>query len=295
MPHTVKLYDWSSQEDDDGHVDVDVTWLVVTDVVTDGPETIRLTALPAAGAPFVIGTASVAYFYARRPRSAKRVSTNPNDKRRWYVKQLFSTRPLRRFDVTGPISDPLLEPPDISGSALTYLRRFMYDRSGNPLVSSSGERYTGPEVEDEDNDLELVIVQNRATDELLAIASVMRTNPWNDATLYGLPAKTWRLSGFGTQKVYVGDGTPYWKRTIKLKTGTFIRSILDEGTMEFIGTDPANPKHYARIKDGRGENVKKLPLDGNGNVLTDLTNPQYNDFELKGTSDLLTLGLPATL
>lgn len=296
MAHDVSLYDWHSEESDDGHVDVHVVWLVVTDVTTDGPETIRLSAtLPAAGDPYVIGTESTAYFYARRARKAKRVTSKPHDKRRWYVNQMFSTRPLTRFDATGPVSDPLLEEPDISGSALTFLRRFTVDSNGDPLVSSTGERYTGPEIEDDDNDLELIIVQNRATDEALLISGVMKTTPWNDAPLYGLPAESWKLNGFATQKVYQGDGTAFWKRTLRLKTGDFVRQVLDEGTMEFIGTDTANPKHYARIKDGRGENVKKLPLDGSGNVLTNLAAPVYNNFELKGSSNLLLLGLPATL
>ena len=292
-----KLYDWESAESDDGHVDVTVTWLIITSSITDGPETVRLSAsLPAAGDAYLIGADSTAYFYARRAKKAKRASSNPADKRRWYVNQVFSTRPLTRFGATGPIANPLLEPPIIRGTALKYMRRFTVDRFGNPLLSSSGERYTGPEVEDDDNNISLSITQNLASANLPLLRSVLRFTPWNNGVLWGLPTRTVKFADYDVEKLYVGDGTPYVRQSTKFEIGgDYIRKVLDEGTLEFIGTNPNNPTHYARIKDGRGENVKKLPLDGSGNALTDITSPVYHDFELKGDSNLLLLGIPATL
>jgi hypothetical protein len=309
MAITNKLFDWESSEDDVGNVDVTVTWLCVTTTTSDGPETIRLNAgLPQAGDAYVIGSESTAYFYARRPKKAKRVSSNPSDKRRWYVTQIFSTRPLTRFDASGPIADPLLEPPEITGSALKYMRRFTKDRNGDPLLMSNGERMAGPEVEDDDNNLSIAIEFNVATVDLVLLRSVLKFSPWNNATLWGLSTRTVRFTDFTVKKMYKGDGTEFYRISLKFEIGgDFAKEVLDEGYMEYIGrkvpqiTAPQevvarrNPKNYARVKDGRGENAAKLPLDGAGNVLPDTATPFFHDVELKGDSNLLLLGIPATI
>lgn len=294
MAIDVGLYDWWLDEGDDGHLDYTVVWLCVTTDPTDGPQTIRAASgIPTAGSVYVFGST---YVYARRPKQTKRVSTDPGDRRRWYVTQVFSTRPLTRVDLSGPVGNPLLEPPKIRGSALKYMRRFSVDRNGDPILSSSGERYTGPEVEDDDNNLRIVITQNVASVNLLTFRTVLKTTPWNSATLWGLPEKTIRFTDFDVEKLYLGDSTAYYSQTLTFEIGgDFARQVLDEGTMEFVGTDRANPKHYARVKDGRGENLKKVPLDGNGGVLTDLTSPVFNSVELKGTSNLLLLGIPSSI
>ena len=303
MAVTNKLYDWESAEDDEGHVDVTVTWLCVSSNTTHGPETIRLNAgLPQAGDAYLIGSESTAYFFARRAKKAKRVSSNPSDKRRWYVTQLFSTRPLTRFDATGPIADPLLEPAQITGSALKFMRRFSQDRLGAPLLMSNGERMVGPEVEDDDNNLSISIEQNVATVNLFTLRNVLKLTPWNDALLWNCPLKTVRFTDFSVKNLYKGDGTPYYRQSLKFEIGgDYIKQVLDEGYMEYVGpaaktaAQTRNPKHYARIKDGRGENTAKLLLDGQGNVLTDTAAPVFRPIELKGTSNLLLLGIPATI
>lgn len=294
---SASLYDWESAESDDGHVDLTVTWLCITNNIANGPETVRLSGLlPAAGDAYVMGSESTAYFFARRPKKCKRVSSNPNDKRRWYVNQTFSTRPLTRFDATGPIADPLLEPPEITGSALKFMRRFTQDYNGNALLMSNGERMTGPEIEDDDNNLSLSIAQNVATVNLLTLTNVLKLTPWNNATLWGLPAHVVRFTDFSVRNLYKGDGTPYYRQSLKFELGgDFVKQILDEGYMEFIGTNRSNPKHYARVKDGRGENAAKLPLDGNGNVLADLNSPYFHSVQLKGESNLLLLGIPSSI
>jgi len=300
---TISLFDWDLKESPEGFLDYNIVWQAITDDWTDGPPTIRAAAgIPVVGTAFVFGATSTTYVYARRPHAVHRMSKAPSDKRRWFVEQVFSNRPLTRYDVAGPIDDPLLEPYAIKGSAVHFLRRFTQNRDGTPLLMSNGERINGPECDEDDPRMLVEIEANVATVDVELFKDTLRYDPWNNDILWDCPIETVKFSDFGMQKMYKGDGTPYVRKSLKFELGgDFVREVLDEGWMEYIGpatetdAEVANPKNYARAKDTRGENVARLPLNGRGKILTNVNVPRFRQITLKGSSNLYNLGLPVSL
>ena len=294
--NTARLHNWTLTRDDEGHRDYLLTWLITTDDGDDGPETVlSAPGLPSIGTAYSFGNDSDTWAFAYPRTKVRRVTNKPNDRKRWFLDQTFSTRPLNRCQ-TAAIENPLLEPAKISGSGLKYLRKYTEDKDGDPLLSSSGERYIGNEVQEADYRLAIQIEFNAASFPGSSILDALKNNPWNSTTMWGFAVETVRLTEFDFEKLYYGVCTAYYRLKFGLEIGgSYYTRVPDEGTMCFTGTDPNNPKHYEKCKDANGENIGKVLLDGSGNILTDVTSPVFNQFELKGSSNLLAFGLPASI
>lgn len=305
---------YEMERDDEGHRNYTVVHLVrTTDEANDGPQTVLNTpGLPAIGSTWNFGNDSDLYAFCT-PRASvaihkEREGDPPNT---WRVEQLFTSEPLFRCQDTN-IEDPLLEPQKISGGFTKYTEEAVTDRFGNILTSSSHELFRGPTVEIDRNRPNVRIEQNVATLGLATFSQAI--DNVNDAVLWGLPARTVKLSDVSWERKYFGVCNVYYTRifTFDINYDTFDRNILDEGTKVLNGhwntttgawtldningspPDKSNPTHFIRFKDKNGENARVI-LNGNGEPLTNGAVPVYRDTEFYPQTNFLTFGIPTLL
>ena len=300
---------WTLKRSRDGHRDYNLRMLVQTDNTEDGPAVVyTASGLPAIGAPWIFGNDNDANALC----SPESTVTPVIDKEKcyyWLVDIPFTTRPMNRCQ-TSSVSTPILEPMDVSGSFVKYVKQAQKDRFGAMIKSSSHEVITG--IEKDANRPSVVIRQNVASLDLPTFTAMIDT--LNDATLWGLAARKIKLSNAPWQRKYYGTCTFYYVRTFEFDIrfeGFDISDAIDKGFHEFDNaSDPligglypdtaanrANPTKYRCITDGRGNPTPiALPLNGNGSRLTNPLSPVYlPTIQLYGQSNFLALGIPTTL
>lgn len=307
--------DWSMQRDKEGHRDYTIRWYCVSDDPLDGPERAFFTpGLPAIGSAWSFGNDSDAWAFCWPTTRVTPVNTK-EPQTQWIVEQLFSTRPLSRCQDTS-IEDPLSEPDRIGGSFVKYTKEVTKDRNGAALKSSSHEMLRGPIVEFDHNRPTVSIEKNLVTLPLATFAPMVDTV--NDAVLWGLPARTIKLSNVSWQRKLYGTCTFYYVVSYEFDVdySTFDRIAMDEGVkclaghtavdeagdgLDPDGIDPdtgaaykLNPKRFVVYKDINGENTRCL-LDGDGVPLKDGASPHEIDIEYYTESNFLTLGIPSSL
>jgi hypothetical protein len=159
----------------------------------------------------------------------------------WLVSQTFSNKPLSVNSTGGQrchdtqIEDPLLEPAKVSGTFIKYTEEAVYDMNGLPLKTSSHEQLRGNNVEFDRNRPTVTIEQN-VPNQTLDIFSPM-VDHVNDAPLWGLPARTIKLSNVRWNKQFYGQCSIYYTRVLEfdIMYETFDRLLLDEGTKALNG------------------------------------------------------------
>lgn len=274
---------WSLQRDEDGHRDYTLKNQVVTNSTSDGPQVVMNAAgLPIVGSTWSYGNDLDVYaFCAPEMKVTPRISKEPNTV--WDVEQTFTTKPRKRCSDT-EIEDPLDEPDRISGGFVKYTEEATRDRNGNPIVTSALQQIRGAQVEFDANRPTVKISQNSATLDLPVITSMVDTV--NDATLWGLAARTIKLSNITWERAAVGVCDFYYVRNYEfdINFNTFDRAIQDWGTMArgewaddgsdsgiFVwdNTDKdsvelvVSRENMTRYKDIHGE-LSDVVLDGNG-------------------------------
>jgi hypothetical protein len=177
-------------------------------------------------------------------------------------------------------TDPVLEAPRISGSFVKYTEEAVVDLYGKPILNSAHERMRGPQVEF-DVSRPTIRIEKFFHDPNLELLNLYKDSV-NDAPLWGLPARTIKLSNISFDKQFYSYCQDVWKVTLEfdINKNTWDRTILDEGTKvlhgkynqqgewELIDIDgappnPANPSHYDRFVD-KQYNATTVILDGNG-------------------------------
>lgn len=196
------------------------------------------------------------------------------------VEQIFSTKPIN-YCSNDNREDPLLVPPQISGSFTKKTEEGVYDRHGKAITNSSLELIRGPENEWEISYPTVQIVQNLALLNLPVLVSMLDT--LNAYILWDCAPRTIKLSTCSWEKKYHSSCSPYYTRTLgfEVNFAGFDRDILDEGTKVLHGhwdrstgqwmldnisgspPDPTNPIHFDRYKDRYG-NPARIVLDGAG-------------------------------
>lgn len=287
------IYTWSAKRDNEGHRDYTVKHLVETTTPYqwgtdsgDGPETISSAAnLPAIGDIWSFGNDSDSWAFCHPERSIEPYgAVTIGDPIAWYlITSNFSTKPLKRC-MTEEWGDPLLEPDRVSGSFILYQKEATKDRFGDPIDNSAFEIFRGPQVEFDSPRAQVKISQNSATLDLPTIRSIY--NHVNDDIMWGMPARSIKLSGFDWEEAWYGICTYYYKRNFVFDVcndddDLFDRDLLDEGTKCIRGhwdnttgawvltkiagdwPDNTNPQHFDRYKDRNGENARVI-LDGKG-------------------------------
>jgi len=271
---------WAGDRDDEGHREYVLrTLLESNDPVDDGPESVMsyLDSIIPIGTLWTFGNDGDWAYCTPRLKVTQR---GPDDepKQQWIAEQIFSTRPMWRCQ-TASIESPLLEPVRFGGSFLKEKRQAFFDKDGDPLKTSSLEPVPGAQ---RDNSLPTVWVeQNHATNLIGTLAPMM--DNLNDATMWGLPARCWKLQQATWERKWYGLCSVYYTTRLEFAAncyddpenpGTLIsgwdEQRPDVGTRVLDdGGDPSNPQDFAKYKDKRGEN-DSVYLDGSGNAVDDI-------------------------
>lgn len=313
--------------DAEGHRTYKVKFKVISDTPnTDGPATVlRTPGLFIVGAVWAFGGAEVD-LWAWCRADATITPVDPPVVTQWEVEQTFSSKPPDRKKSRCqdlPITDPILEPPKVSGSFVTYTEEATYDRFGNAILTSSHEIIRGPQVEFDKNRPQVKIEKNYASLNLNLIAPLIDTV--NQYPMWGLSPRMIKLSTASWERVYEGSCSPYYKWTFNfdVRYDTFDRDLLDEGNKVLNGDwdtnsgrwilqkiggrlpNPSNPSHFCRFKDRNGENCRVvlngagLPADvntgtGSGTGSTADGGPGNVHVEKYSESDFSFLNLPVS-
>lgn len=285
---------WSLDANEEGHRDYKLRWLCLATSADDGPFTVlQASGLPTIGSAWSIGNDSDPWAFCWPNWKVTQIIDGEQNLH-WVVEQPFSTRPLRRCQTT-TIGDPLSEPAKISGSFLNYTEEATTDYLGNPLVSSSWEQLRGPLVERDACRATVNIGLNVLTLPLAGYTAMMNT--LNDATLWGLAARCVKLSGVTFERNLYGTCSYYYtiNYAFDIDFNTHDRELLDEGTRVLVGSGTlSNPLHFVAYKDLTGENSRVI-LDGAGNAWNGVGSPGTFLNQKYAESNLLLLGIPASL
>tara|TARA_R110002020_G_scaffold376130_3_gene587313 strand:+ start:32121 stop:33281 length:1161 start_codon:yes stop_codon:yes gene_type:complete len=277
---------WSSGRDEEGHRTYMISHLVEATSSLDGPATVMQTAgLPTIGSTWNFDNDTDVWAFCTPFMKVKIHKEKQGDKAYHYqVDQKFTTASAkfssqRCQDTT--IENPLLEPQKIAGSFLRYTEEATKDKDGDPITNSSHEMFRGPSVEFDEARPTVKIGQNVLSLGLSTFADMI--NKVNSVAMWGLSARSVKLSSVSWTRNLYGACYFYYTRDFEfdINYDTFDRDILDEGTKALNGyisprkgnwvlqdidgnaPDPNNPRHFNRIKDVNGENVR-MPLNGAG-------------------------------
>ncbi len=156
---------WDGGRDDQGFREFNITNLVKTTDVMDGPYTVMGAAgLPLIGSTWNFGNDVDVWAFCQPYMKVSRHKQIPEGEKGllWEVSQKFSTKPISRCQDT-VVEDPLLEPQKVSGNFGKYTIEAVYDRFGNLIKSSSHEQIQGRQVEFDNNKPSVVVQQNVAS------------------------------------------------------------------------------------------------------------------------------------
>jgi len=248
----------------------------------DGPfSALNTPGLPLPGSIWAFGGEIDPWAYCEQTATiTPSLANEPN--RNFTVEQTFSTRaPSRCQDTT--IEDPLLEPPEISGSFVSKVEEALKDRFGRAILTSSHEMIRGPQNEWDVGQDTIKIVQNVASAYLGYVLPLRFKNCVNAFSIWGIPPRCVKLNSSPWERKFFGSCNIYYRRTLEFGVDfrTHDRDILDEGTKALSGhfdritgnyvldliagalPQYYNPQHFIRFKDRNGENTRVV-LNGHG-------------------------------
>ena len=309
------VYDWSLSADSSGQRTYDLSMLVATDNVADGPGiAVNVPELPQTGDVWLFGNDSDPWAFCTPFRSVQRHQAKKGDPHKWWqVDFKFTTLPRIRCQDQS-IENPLLEPQEVSGSFVKYTEEALVDRFGEAILNSAFEKIKGPQVEFDANRPTIKVSQNVLNLELNIFAPMIDTV--NDATLWGLTSRKIKLSNVSWERRYYGVCAAYYTRTFEfdINFNTFDRTIQDEGSkalsghwegdswvLEDIGgsaPDSNKPSHFNTYKDRNDENTRVIlngaGLPANTAIGTGGSSGDIGEIEVEyySESNFLLLGIP---
>jgi len=212
-----------------------------------------------------------------------------------------------RYTITvqyGPLSgsqqpdqpaNPLDRRPTVAIEGVTYERIADVTSLGNPIVNTANCPYDPPVMRD---DLRVVIRITRNEEDPIDLAAVFApSDKINDATWYGLDAKTVKMMPPRVARMYHPESGPYWQveREYHWRPDTWTYKIPSMGVQELDGSGK-----LVKILDERGIPVDTPRfLDADGHKLTppvDHTNIIIDDFLVYEEIDFdSTFGFPTDL
>ena len=288
---SVTLYDWHLDTDEEGYRDYTLIWQVQTAGPSYGPDyALFAPGMPMPGAALNYGATVDPWAFYQRKGSA-RLKNRGSRRDVWLATTIFSTRPIRRCQ-TNRMDDPLLEPHRVRGGADQFIREAIEDKDGDPILNSANERFRGPALQDEDGYPTLEIEQNVAWINLPLLAEYRYSV--NNASFWGMPARTIRCKTFTWERVLYGTCYFYFRvtTTFQMNEDTWDLELLDEGDM--VKIDGTSPPEFRRAKDKFEENVRVL-LDGSGNALPPGDPPVYLNKRVRKEKDFSVVGWPVTI
>ena len=283
------LVTWGQMtRDEEGHREYHPVFRVGC-AITDGPANIIASGvLPAPGTPWLISGDVDQWAWCHANLDIK-PSVQRGANTQFDCTLIFTTRPPKRcMDLQ--ITDPLLEPPKLSGSFVKGKVEAVEDRWGRKITNSAWEQIRGPHVEFDYSTMTVKIEQNVA-DLQLDLLSWFKDSV-NDAPLWGCQARCIKLSNVTWERLFHGLCQVYYKRTLEfdIDVRTFDRVLLDEATKVLNGhwgntrngdineywqldkwandgttpdPDPNKPAHFIQYKDRNGHPGKVI-LNGQG-------------------------------
>lgn len=219
---------WTMSIDDYGNREYSVTHRVEADTPGEGPSLIRLlSTLPQPGDVYNFNNGEVDNAATCTSRMNIRPVQGDGGETFYDVEQFFSTKP--RCLLTNP-DNPLLDPPKISGSFISFQEEAVLDRFGEPIKNSAHEQLRGPQVEFDANRPQITIEQNVLNLALPLLALMVDTV--NADFLWGYPPRTVKLSRVDWEELYHGRCYTYYKRKLTFD----IRYRCIDGVMEaYVG------------------------------------------------------------
>lgn len=289
---------WSGERDNDGHYTYRIVHRVRVDDSpgsAEGPATaLRTPGLPLPGSLWTID--GEVDLNAVCQWDAKATPVIDERMPYWDVEQIFTTRPssncrIRSGTGTGTgntATDPLAEPPKVSGNFIKYTEEKTHSYLGDPFQTSSHEQIRGPLVEFDSSRLTFRITINEASLDLqtkIALIDTVNTTPF-----YDFAYRTVKLSNITWQQLYYADCQCYFETTYEFEVNPegFDREALDEGTkalkgqwnkttgvwelVNINGSPPSasNPSHFVRITDFYGNPMRAI-LNGAGVPATNIS------------------------
>jgi hypothetical protein len=280
-------------KDDEGWREYKLLMLLRTTDRLDGPyQMLRTPGTPTVGSAWSFGNDNDIWAYCRNNAVIDKwgggddtaVEADGQDWIYWSAEYTFSNKPLpasmQRCDYN-EIQNPILEPYKYSGGFNKYTEEAWFDMYGQPLISSSWELLRGQAVEF-DKSRPTVSIEQNVLNLQLALMSAF-TDCVNDRPMWGLPARTIKLSNATWEKIYYGTCFYYFKRRLEFEIdfNTWDRNVLDDGTMVLNGRwnkstrhwevrpvgglppDRFNPAHFIKFTDFNGQPARLL-LNGAG-------------------------------
>lgn len=176
-------------------------------------------------------------------------------------------------------------------------RVVLFDRFGNPIMNSAGDRFGDPLTVDSHMST-MVVTRN----EKVSTYDLNKASDYSDtvnvATWNGFPPQTCKLGIIETSDEQYDPSTNTWYYTvtypIKINRNTWIKQLLDQGFNELDDADESKP---ILSRDGQPLADPK-PLDGAGHALSGTEgydSPVTLPFEVEDAVDWSGLGLDLSL
>lgn len=118
------------------------------------------------------------------------------------------------------IQNPLSEPPRTSGGSVRYQEEARVDKDGRPLRNTAFEPIKGPQATFDKSRGQVVVEQNVLNLELQTCKKMM--DSVNDATLWDLPARCWKLSEFHWERKLYGTCYFYYTRRFVFESSVYV-------------------------------------------------------------------------
>lgn len=317
---------WSGGQDEEGYRSYVIKYRVECDSDQDGPaQAMQTPGLPTEGAMYLIAGDEDVWAYCTGAMQVEPATEGAQNKF-FDVSCNFTTKSRSRLCRESRVEDPLLEPQKISGGFVREREERTTNVDGTPIQTSAKEQIHGASVEFDKSRNTVHIEQNVLALELDVLTQFNDTV--NDAPLWGLPARCWKLTVGPWEVKYYGSCYKYYTRTFDFEanvkydptTGSYVsgwdRTVLDEGTKVLRGDwdrDPAsltygqwrvasgvtgdNPGDFMKFHDWNG-NPSTVVLDGTGRPIHEATGTstatQPGEIDVIGylSANFLYLGIP---
>jgi hypothetical protein len=215
--------------DPDGHRTWNVEFTVQSDDMADGPATaVQTPGLPLFGDVYQIGNDVDVWAWFRAGPTSIVPQSDKGGNQFFYISYVATTRPpdagapgasggkddkgARKKCADQRIEDPLSEPPAVSGSSVRYSREEEFDKDGKPFRYTSFEKILGQFREFDAHREQVVIEQNVLNLERSLVKSLL--DKLNDAPLWDMPARCWKLSDWDWQRKSYGTCGFYYTRKL---------------------------------------------------------------------------------
>lgn len=269
---------WTGGRDEDGHRTYKL-YVQTVGLPTDGPERhLSTPGLPVPGSVWVYDNDYDPYAYctgavdltARQGQGQvniffDHVYTFTSKPRGQKHGKKHDDRGSRKKCADVTVQDPLLEPPKTSGAAVRNTEEYTYDRFGDRLCATSFEPFTGPQVEFDRSRRQVTVEYNDATLDLETVDPLVDTV--NDATMWGLPARCWKLCEWHWERKLYGECYFYYTKRFVFESN--VRKVPDDLTdgLIFVDKDTGNSTNYPAgtvlsAWDHYVPDVTSLALDG---------------------------------